>query len=186
MSVYTKYSDSDLLQFLKSGDERVFSEIYTRYHSLLYIYAYKKLRDKQKAQDIVQDVFITLWEKRLELRIYVSLANYLYTAVRNKSLDFFARRKVEERYLSSLQQYLHSPHTAADLVVRERDIEALIEKEIQALPPKMREVFELSRKSYSSHEEIAQTLGISKFTVDTQIKRALKVLRLRLFGNQVK
>src|SRR5690606_30825490 len=98
MSIYKKYSDSDLLQFLKNGDERVFSEIYTRYHSLLYIYAHKKLQDKQEAQDVVHDVFITLWEKRFELRIQISLANYLYTAVRNKSLDIFAHKKVEEKY----------------------------------------------------------------------------------------
>lgn len=186
MSVYRKYSDSDLLQFLKNGDERVFSEIYTRYHSLLYIYAHKKLQDKQEAQDVVHDVFITLWEKRFELRIQISLANYLYTAVRNKSLDIFAHKKVEEKYLSSLQHFLQSSHTASDLMVREHDIKSLIEKEIQALPPRMREVFELSRNAHFSHEEIAKTLGISKFTVDTQIKRALRVLRLRLFGNQVK
>lgn len=179
MDFYNKLSDADLSVLLKENDERAFTEIYERYHSLLYIYAQKKLHNKLEAQDIVQDVLVTLWNKRLDFSLKVSLASFLFTAVRNKALDVFAHRQVEEKYIVSLQGFIAS-NVSSDFLVRENDLKAMIEKEIQALPPRMREVFELSRKERLTNKEIAQLLDISQHTVDTQIKRALNVLRKRL------
>lgn len=179
MDLYKKLSDRELFVLLKETDQQAYTEIYERYHSLLYSYAYKRLKNQLEAQDVVQDVLITLWDKREDLTLKQSLASYLYAMVRNKSLDLFARKKVEDKYLLSLQHFMDSA-APADYLIREKDMDAFINKEIDALPPRMREIFKLSRKERLTNKEIAALLEISPHTVDTQIKRALKVLRLKL------
>lgn len=177
--MYNRLSDKDLLSLLRKGDREAFAEIYGRYHSLLYTYAHKKLQDRQESQDVVQEVLITLWDRRQKMSPDTYLSAYLYVMVRNRAFDLFARRKIEDRYLESLQGFIDKPE-ATDFRVRERDMQALIDREIEALPPRMREIFALSRKESLTNKEIAKLLNLSTHTVDTQIKRALKTLRLRL------
>lgn len=180
MSYYQTLSDRELTTLLNEGDERAFTEIYERYHSLLYIYAHKKLHSKQEAQDIIQEVLTALWTKRFDFSMQISLPSYLFTAVRNKALDLFSHKKVEARYFASLQNFIDDAGIHTDFLIRENDLKNLIEKEIQALPPRMREVFRLSRKNRLTHKEIASLMDISEQTVSTQIKKALRILRVRL------
>ncbi|MES2107968.1 MAG: sigma-70 family RNA polymerase sigma factor, partial [Bacteroidota bacterium] len=121
-----------------------------------------------------------LWEKRETLTPQTNLSGYLYTAVRNRILDFVARQNVQSSYIGSLQTFMDQAENATDHLLRENQLTALIEKEIAALPPKMREVFELSRKAHLSHKEIAEQLGISEKTVKSQVNNALKILRVKL------
>src|SRR5690606_38094422 len=97
-----------------------------------------------------------------------------------KAFDIFVHKTMTSRYLLSIQEGLNSYTKPADYLVREKDLDVYIKKQIQNLPVKMREVFELSRYHYMSNAEIANSLGISKNTVETQIKRALKVLKYEL------
>ncbi len=180
MSCYQNLSDRELTTLLHEGDERAFTEIFERYHSLLYIYAHKKLNNKQEAQDIIQEVLTTLWIRRCDFLMRTSLSSYLFTAVRNKALDLFSHKKVEAKYLTSLQHLIDDAGIQTDFLIRENDLKSLIEKEIQSLPPRMKEVFQLSRKSKLSHKEIAGLMDISEQTVSTQIKKALRILRVRL------
>ncbi len=179
MALYSSLSDQGLLELLKSGEEGAFRELFDRYDRLLFIYAYKKLQDHEEAKDVVQEVFIGLWNNRETLELTGILASYLYTSVRNRALNLFRGKIVSNKYLASLQHFMDHTETT-DHLIRERDIEALIEKEIALLPSKMREVFNLRRKEYLSNKEIAEKLEISEQTVATHIKRALKVLRSRL------
>lgn len=180
MSLYKRLSDQELISLLIEGEERAFTEIYERYHSLLYIYAYKKLRDKQEAQDIVQEVLSTLWNKRYQLPAHLTLAAYLFTAVRNKALDLFSHRKVEAKYMIAVQDFIDTSVDSTDFRVREHDFKRLIEKEIEALPPRMREAFRLSREERLSHKDVAARMDISEQTASTQIKKALRILRMRV------
>lgn len=140
----------------------------------------KKLNNKQEAEDIIQEIFITLWNNRLDLFIQTSLPTYLFTAARNRAFDLFSHKKVESKYIASLQNFIEDSGVQADFMLRENDLKRLIEKETQSLPPKMREVFLLSRNKNLKHKEIAKVLDISEQTVSTQIKKALRVLRMRL------
>ena len=180
MFYYQTLSDRELTALLHEGDERAFTEIYERYHSLLYIYAHKKLYNKQEAQDIIHEVLTTLWTRRFDFSMQTSLPSYLFTAVRNKALDLFSHKKVEARYLASLQNFIEDAGIQTDFLIRENDLKTLIEKEIQSLPPRMKEVFQLSRKNKLTHKEIANLMDISEQTVSTQIKKALRILRVRL------
>jgi RNA polymerase sigma-70 factor (ECF subfamily) len=95
-------------------------------------------------------------------------------------LNFIEHQQVEARYAASFQQHINEAHNITDIQLRERELQRIIDKEIAALPPKMREVFLLSRKEYLSHKEIAIRLNISEHTVKNHIKAALKTLRQSL------
>lgn len=180
MSFYRSASDSDLLGLMVSGDEKAYTEIYTRYHDMLYSYALNKLSDFDEAQDVVHDVLVKIWTKRNDLAGVKSIKAYLFTAVRNKSFDIFAQKKVSEQYLSSLNFFITNYSDNTDYLVREKDLDVYIKTQVNALAPKMRQVFKLSRYNYMSNSEIASVLGISKNTVETQIKRALKTLKIKM------
>lgn len=180
MLTYSLLSDLELTALLKEGDAAAYTVVYNRYFNELYIHAYARLRDKEEAQDVVHELFATLWNKRAELMFKSSLPAYLYTAVRNRILDVIAHQQVESRYVTSLQHFIEEGYCITDYQVRERQLVALIEKGISELPPKMRAIFELSRKHAMSHKEIAEQLNLSEQTVRTQVKNALRILRLKL------
>ncbi|WP_431217566.1 sigma-70 family RNA polymerase sigma factor [Puia sp. P3] len=112
----------------------------------------------------------------------VSLSSYLYTSVRNRVLNRIEHKRVKDAYLFSIQRFMKEGESIIDEQLRVRELTALIEKEIAALPDKMREVFELSRREELSHKEIAEKLNISDKTVKKQVSNAIKILRNRLKG----
>ena len=180
MAAIKTLPDSELLGLLKSGSQAAYTEIYDRYQGLLFVYACKITREENEAADIVQEVFIYLWDKRAQIRFRTSLASYLYSAVRYKFFNLLDHKKVRADYASSLQEFMNKGHAETDHALREKDLARLIEKEIALLPPKMREIFELSRKAHLSHKEIAGKLGLSEKTVKNQVNNALKELRVKL------
>ncbi|WP_256009401.1 RNA polymerase sigma factor [Desertivirga xinjiangensis] len=180
MADYKVYSDADLTVLLKAGDRRAFAEIYNRYKLILHNHAWNKTRDTVEAQDAIQEVFSNLWTKREVLEIGSNLSGYLYRAVRNHILNLFARKQLKEKYIQSIQQYTQQRANVTDHRVRESMLRELIEKEISQLPPKMREVFILSRRHHLSHKEIAEIMGTTEQTVKKQVANALKHLRTKL------
>lgn len=180
MLPYNSLSDLELVELLRTGNQNAFAEIYERYFGLLYLHAYNRLRDKDEAKDLVQELFSHLWSKRATLEPKTNFANYLYTWVRNRVLNIIAHKQVEEKYKAALPGWISGTEALTDHRVRERQLAAIIEREIRALPPKMREVFELSRKSNLSYKEIAEKLNLSEQSVRSHVKNALKILRMRL------
>jgi RNA polymerase sigma-70 factor (family 1) len=181
MSTYCNHSDEQLATLLTGGDENAFREIYVRYNSLLFIYAYRKLQDKEEAKDVVQEVFATLWRNRNQLNIQTTLTGYLYKSVLNRILNIFRHKEFSKVYIDSIAHLIDADQSSTDHLIREKEIRVLIETEIAALPARMREVFELRRKEYLSNKQISERLNLSEHTVATQIKRALKLIRIR-FG----
>jgi RNA polymerase sigma-70 factor (family 1) len=181
MQDYKTIPDNELIRLLKKSDHAAYTEIYNRYSHLLFVHAYKKLRDENQAKDVLHDVFATLWFSRESDLQLSNLGGYLYTAVRNRVFDLFAHEQVKSKYIDSLNAYLSTRTSMpTDHLVRENDLKVYIEKEIQALPPKMKLMFELSRKENLSHKEIASKLGTSENNVSTQITTALRILRTKL------
>ena len=180
MIAYIDLSDGELSGLLKQGDHAAFSEIFNRYNSLLYVHAYRKLKDREAAKDIVQDVMTTIWSRHAKTTFGDNLGGYLYSAVRNKIFDLLSHQQVANKHIASLQFYLDKNNTITDYLIREKQLAAIIEKEIAALPPRMREIFQLSRKENLSHKEIAAKLAISEQTVTDQVKKALRILRPKI------
>ncbi|WP_285008271.1 RNA polymerase sigma factor [Pedobacter faecalis] len=182
MQHWDQATDEELIVLLAQEDKQAFGEIYRRYKAALILHAFKKLGDFEQAKDVVQEVFSTLWHNRISLSAVNSLPAYLYVLVQRRVLNVVKHHAVANRYLASFNEYLaENPHTP-DQVFREKELAALIDKEIASLPDRMREVLILSRKEHLKHREIAERLGISEFTVKNHMKAALKVLRRNL-GN---
>jgi RNA polymerase sigma-70 factor (family 1) len=177
---YSSYSDADLTQLLKLGDRIAFTEIYNRYKLVLHNHAWNKTRSTIDTQDAIQEVFSNLWTKRENIQIGSNLSGYLYTSVRNHILNLFTKKQVQDKYINSIQQFSHHKTALTDYRVRESMLRDVIEKEIAELPPRMREVFELSRKQHLSHKEIAVIMGTTEQTVKKQVSNALKHLRTKL------
>jgi len=184
MSVYLLYNDKQLLDSLRSGDKDAYTEIYQRYWPILFRHARKLLKNEKDAKDVVQETFISLWTIAADLDQKTLLSPYLYMTVRNKILNIFRHNKVVNSHLTSLDDFMSSGTNITDHLVREKLLIKLIEEEIANLPPRMREVFELKRKSNLSYKEIAEIMDISDLTVKTQMSKAIKILREK-FGEQL-
>lgn len=172
--------DTELLLLLKAGDRSAYEQIYHRYKFVLHNHAWNKTRNREEAQDSIQEIFTMLWAKRESLDVNVNLSGYLYTSLRNYILNQIVRKEVQHKYIVSIQSFIDQDTVIADHRVRENQLKELIEKEVAALPPRMREVFELSRKEFLSHKEIAGRLGTTEQTVKKQMTNALRVLRKKL------
>jgi RNA polymerase sigma factor (sigma-70 family) len=146
MSHYKNYPDTDLVDLLKEGNNIAFIEIFDRYYVLLFSFACRRLDDKEIAKDLIHDAFADIWEKRETVNIPGELGAFLFTVIKNRILDHYKHSKVSQKYIDHFQHYIDNNQDSTDHLVRHNDLLALIEKEIAALPEKMRIVFELSRK----------------------------------------
>lgn len=180
MLIYSELSDQELVLFLRNGDSGAFTTLYDRYKGLLYIYACKIVKDFDIAEDLVQEIFISIWDKRQTINFKSSVSSYLYAAVRYKFFDLVDTQKVRSDYAQAFQLFLDKGEFLTDDYISEKELAKTIEKEIDNLPSKMREIFILSRKLNLKNSEIAQRLEISEKTVKNQLSIALKTLRIKL------
>lgn len=172
--------DQQLLQLLAAGSQASYTVIYSRYSEILFRHAYHMLEDRAEAEDVIQEVFLMLWTKRTEVAGTKTLSAYLYTSVRNRILNHLTHQKVVDKYLDSMRTYMEAGGYTADELLRGKELAAVIEKEIEALPPKMREIFLMSREQRLSHKSIGELLNISDKTVKQQVYKAVKQLKERV------
>lgn len=163
------------------ADRKTFAKVFRRYYAPLARYARRLTGDAASAADVLQDVFLKLWEDRARLTVERSLQAMLYTMVRNRALNMNRRQKwiasdVAASDLLDGQPAAPSGEHRLDAL----DLQRHLHRWIDALPPRRREAFTLSRYHGLSHAEIAAIMGISERTVDTHIVHALRELRRRL------
>jgi len=178
MAAYSSLSDIELRDLLKSGDHAAFTELYQRNWKFLFNGAFKATNHREDSQDICQSIFIWLWENRETVRITTNTRTYLHTAVKYKIAGLIRSGKVRETLLDELEEIDPRRYRENELEIRE--LKNLISQLIKELPAKCREIFLLSRDEELSHKEIAEQLGISERTVDEQVHRALKKLKVPL------
>lgn len=165
---------------LKRGDKSIFEEVYREYYIPLCYYSLKYVESIEDSEEIVQDLFLKLWEKHDELEINSSLKAYLYRAVQNYALNYLNRKKTKEKYV--LQHEWKSPNTT-DSGLHQLEVDELrliLRHALLKLPEKRRRIFELSRFDGMKYGKIALKLSISVKTVETQMTKALKYLRIIL------
>lgn len=175
----TSFNEKELVQSINQGNSRAFEYAFKKYYPELARFALSILRNEVWAEEIVQEVFIKIWEKRNDFRIQTGLKPYLYTAVKNRSLNHLKNKANQH---SSLDQTHKTPTqtSTADQKLSEQELKKILQDAIQQLPEKCRIIFILSRNHKFSYQEIAQKLGISKKTVEAQMGIALKKLRAYL------
>lgn len=180
MKSYSNFSDADLIILLKHDDEYAYTEIFERYNEILLRHAYRILTDKDEINDVVQDVFLTLWQKRSTIEFKISLLSYLSVSVRNRIFDLLSHKKIMLKYAVSFNKFLVEGYNITDDEIRERELSKIIEKEIEHLPAKMKEVFLMNKKDGLSYKEIAARLNITDQTAKQQVYKALKILKPKL------
>jgi RNA polymerase sigma-70 factor (ECF subfamily) len=168
-------SDIQLIDRLKLDDETALSAIYKRYWELLYTSAYHVLKDKQVCEDIIQELFIKLWNKRYSTRITVSLKAYLYASIRYEVYRQIRTGAVRGNFYDDVLERIHTPAVYDNIEYKE--LTARVSSVIDTLPEKCREVYKLSREECLSHKEIASQLNISTKTVENHLTKALRQLR---------
>lgn len=180
MSKIQAYSDSALLDLLKAQDTPAFEEIYRRYWRVLYSLAYRRLQSREVAEEIVQDIFTSLWIHRNTVAIQ-SLSAYLNSAVKYKVINHLSREMSRQAYTH--EQRLHGALThdnCTEESVLHDDLKVALEREIEKLPAKRRQIVRLHKKEDLSLKQVATQLGISEKTAENQYGKALKVLKLNL------
>jgi len=174
------YNDNTtLIESLSKGDESAYTYLIDTYHHKLCVYANSLVKNVYSAEDIVQNVFIKVWEQRTRLKADHSLKSFLYKLVYNEFIDLYRKNQS----LFSLEK---SYYDALNTVIQDEDSESfqrvlnVVNKEIQNLPPKCKEVFILSKKEGLTNIEIAEHLDVSIKTVEAQITKAFSILRSSL------
>lgn len=174
----TTLDEKYLIAGLKDNDKIVFDHIFNHYYSGLCAYSLRYISDKTVVEDLVQDFFVSLWMKGDQLNIATSLRSYLFTSVKNRCLDHIKHNNVQKKFLS-LRESEDQEAINYNLYV-ERELRSALYEALEKLPPRCREIFELSRFKGLKNQEIAEKLNISTRTAEIQISRALKMLRIEL------
>ncbi|RAJ02586.1 RNA polymerase sigma-70 factor (ECF subfamily) [Chitinophaga skermanii] len=174
--MYNSYSDEQLLLLLKDDNVEAFNAIYARYSRPIYLYILSKLDTTDQAQDVLQDVFTSVWEKR-KVRHVEALKAYLYQSVRHKIIDQYRKDATYRKYLQQLIEHFDAH---PNIIMDQYDMKAKAQEVLEAinqLPGRMKEIFMLSRFENLSIDQIATKLDLSPQTVKNQITKALKILR---------
>jgi RNA polymerase sigma-70 factor, ECF subfamily len=169
-----------LIEHLKKQDKIVFDFIFNYYYSGLCVYAKQYAGSIEAAEDIVQDFFVHLWLKASFLTIESSLKAYLFTSIKNRCLDQVKHNQIKEKFRKSVLQNAEESENDNFNKYVEAELREAINKSLEKLAPRCREVFNLSRFEGKTNQEIADQLGLSKRTVELQISNALQVLRVEL------
>ncbi len=173
-------TDEALLSLLRAQPERGMRAIFDVYYSRLCRAVYLLVQDGSAAEDIAQEVFVQLWKRREQLGLGSSLWAYLRRAGYNRALNWLRDRKLRAEREQAGGKQRHPRAASVSEQLEEQELRELIRQAVDALPDRTRLVFILSRFEGYSQKEIAAELGISVKTVENQMTRALKMLRLAL------
>ncbi|MBT3174175.1 MAG: RNA polymerase sigma-70 factor [Lentimicrobiaceae bacterium] len=170
----------DIISDLRNGNKSVFEELYRNNYTPLLYFCIRYVENIDEAEEIVQGVFVKLWEKHSEIKITSSLSSYLHRAVQNSALNHLNRRKILNKYVISQNKDINITFTDPHKTLENIEVRQIIMRAILELPEKRREIFELSRFEGMKYKNIAKHLSISVKTVENQMTKALKYLRIVL------
>ena len=177
MNSFSEHSDEELIRLLNNDNREAFEELYHRHWFHLYQSAFYILQETAASKDVVQDIFIWLWENRHKLDIS-NVKGYLKAAVRFKVANYIRSGNIRESFFNEISKLNPGEtSTSADHDVSLKELQNIIHKAILQLPDKCREVYLLSRNEGLTNRQIAERLGISIKTVEAQMSIALKRLR---------
>ena len=175
-------NDKIILSELRKGNKDVFQAVFNQYYPLLAKFAHRYIYEEDICEDLIQDVFATLWEKRNNLEI-ASLKSYLYTAIKNKCLGYLRHLNVRDKHeVFLIEAYFES---SGEVLVHS-ELAGKIKKILSELPDNMRHIFEQKYLNGLTAAEIAEDLNVSTNTVNTQLKRAKKKIRMELLNQGIK
>jgi RNA polymerase sigma-70 factor, ECF subfamily len=170
---------------IRAGDVAAFEALFTAYYEPLVRFAFGYVKGREPAEELVQDIFLALWEQRARWDVHEAVNTYLYTMTRNRALNMLRRQSLERRSATRAQggepDFTLQPQSqSADERLRLAELDDAVMHAINRLPRRCRETFVLSRFHHLSYDQIARVMRISERTVQEQIARALRALRTSL------
>lgn len=181
-------SDYDLICLLKHGDEEAFIQLYRRYYPRLTSNLLRLLKDPNLVEEVLQDIFLTIWEKRAHLDPDQSISAYLYTLAANRSKNLFRRMGYDHRMRVEVWKNMQAEERRAtqpnmpDYPLEQKEIGLMLDNLLQFLTPQQFKVYKLCKLEGYSYQEAAKKLAISETTVNTHIRDANKLLRKQVKG----
>ena len=168
-------NNTTLIKGLKKGKTEAYTSLVDQYHQKLCSYAFSLTHDHNSAEDIVQNVFVRLWQKRSDLKDNFNIKSYLYKSIYNQFIDLYRKEKatmaLEKKYIEALDTIVEDDDNSIENLIK------LVKKEIQNLPPKCKQTFVLSRQEGLTNIEIAEYQNVSIKTVEAQITKAFSLIR---------
>lgn len=176
------HDDQFWIENVQNGDERAFEILFKKYYLSLTRFVWRYVNSKAIAEELIQELFTILWEKRdkLDMDTKKSIRAYLYKSARNLALNQKKERKIKDKYVSEWMEQKENPEIYFRDEYREERIRKAIAQAIEELPPRGKMTYKLHRYDGLTYEEIAAVMDVSVKTVESQMTRTLKILRERL------
>jgi len=177
------YDEHELLSQLKAGDKLAFARLYELYSRPLYFNLLKLLKTEQAAEEILQNIFFIIWEKREAITINQSIKGYLFRIAENKVHDFFRKMKRNRKLYDYIQEVSCGEYEDVEIKILHSEETALLNKAIENLPPQRKRVFYLCKMEGKSYQEVSRLLGISASTINDHIVKATRAVRDFILAN---
>lgn len=165
---------------LKQYDDEAFEQLFKAHYKALHAYANMILKDLELAEELVQNLFLRFWEKRELLNVQTSIKAYLYKCIYNDSLNYLKHERIKEKYQDFAQHAMDHLSESAAAKAELNELQQQLGVALNELPEQCRTIFQLSRFEELKYREIAEQLGISIKTVENQMGKALRILRIKL------
>jgi RNA polymerase sigma-70 factor (ECF subfamily) len=179
LNSFGEWNDAELLIAIRNSDERAFSEFFRRYWKMAHGHAYSKTRSKEITEEIVQDLFMMLWDKRESLNID-NIPAYIFTSIKNKSINYIESQFVKNKYLDYYKAFIPQAEESTSHDVEFDELMEAVEGSVESLPEKSRNIFRLSQLEGRSNKEIASTLSLSEKSIEYHLTKSIKSIRLHL------
>lgn len=169
--------DNELLTKLRNGDQMAFAQVYNQYRSKMYAYAYHLCKSAETAEEIVQEVFIRIWQKREQINLDLNFNAYVKKITLNHVLNYLKKVAREKSLQEEIFCYMEAIRNTTEDQLLEKELLKTYDEAIALLPPQKKIIYQLSRNEEMTHEQIAAQLNISKHTVKNHIVEATKFIR---------
>ena len=169
--------EKNIFEKIKADDIKSFEFLFRRYYSILCNYAYKILKDIDAAEEIIQDLFYNIWEKRDTLSIESSVKSYLYKSTYNRCMLLLRHKNIKTRYENYIKEHERLTEPDASEEIDAEELAGVIDRTLEELPERSRKIFSLSRFEGLKYHEIAKKLSLSVKTIESNMGKALKLFR---------
>ena len=181
MNIYSPHDERELLSLLKQGNEQAFEKIYKLYSSRLFGNVFKMVKSETTTQEILQDVFIKIWNNRASIDLDKSFRSYLFRIAENKVYDFFRKASRDKKIQAQLFATATEEYEHIETMIHRKENALLLQRAIDSLSPQRQQIFRLIKLDNKSYEEVSRQLGISVSTISDHIVKANKAIREFIF-----
>jgi len=162
------------------GEVKAFDKIFEIYNQKLYQFAKSILKNREDAKDVVQEVFVRIWQNRNEIKEYSTFKSYLFTIAYNIIVDHFRKRLKDKKYKDFLEANINEVDSSQEKHIEFSDLNKLYEHAVEQLPPRRKLIYKMNRNEGLTYDEIAERLNISRNTVRNQMAKTLEFLRKKI------